>query len=134
MALLKKLFIWLLVAALVFAAGLSYWALQPITEPGQPPIAFSIKVGSGSRSTANQIADAGVPVNPILLEVLARGTRKSARLKAGNYELKPGTTPLGLLRQLVRGEFAQESLVIIEGWTFKQMREAIAKHPGTSHD
>jgi len=81
-----------------------------------------------------QIARAGVPVNPLLLSVLARLTGKSAKLKAGHYELKPGTSPLALIDQLVRGEFAQESLVIIEGWTFRQMRQAIAAHPALKHD
>jgi UPF0755 protein len=34
----------------------------------------------------------------------------------------------------VRGEFAQEQLTIIEGWSFKQMRAAIAAHKGLKHD
>ena len=38
-------------------------------------------------------------------------------MKAGSYTLKPGTTPRRLIDQLIRGEFAQESLAIIEGWT-----------------
>jgi UPF0755 protein len=134
MTLLKKLVLWLFFAALALAAGIIRWAQQPIIDAGSLPIAFSIKAGSGTRSMANQIADAGIPVNPMLLEMLARSSRKSAKMKAGNYELKAGTTPLKLLDQLVRGEFAQESLVIIEGWTFAQMREAIAKNPATSHD
>lgn len=73
-------------------------------------------------------------MNPMLLGLLARITGKAARLKAGHYELKPGTTPLALIDQLVRGEFAQESIAIIEGWTFKQMRQAIAAHPALKHD
>ncbi len=124
----------MLVLALIFAGGILYWARQPIITKDQPAIEFSIKAGSGSRSTAQQIASAGVPVNPILLALLARGTGKSGKLKAGNYELKPGTTPLKLIDQLVRGEFAQEALAIIEGWTFKQMRQAVAMHPALNHD
>jgi UPF0755 protein len=83
---------------------------------------------------SQQIAAAGVPVNPFLFSMLARVTQKSARIKAGSYELKPGTTPRRLIDQLVRGEFAQESLTIIEGWTFKQMRQAVAAHAGLKHD
>ena len=124
----------MIVGAAASAAAFSYWAQHSILEPGQAPIAFSIQSGSGSRAAAQQIANAGVQVNPVLLSLLAQGVGKSTKLKAGSYELKPGATPLTLLDQLVRGEFAQESLVIIEGWTFKQMREAIAAHPGLSHD
>ncbi|CAN5380675.1 endolytic transglycosylase MltG [soil metagenome] len=134
MSLIRNLIAWIAVAVFVFAAGITYWAFQPIIGTAHQPVAFSIKAGSSTRSTANQISQAGVPVNPILLEALARGTGKSAKLKAGSYELKPGATPMSLLNQLVRGEFAQESLAIIEGWTFKQMREAIGRHPATNHD
>ncbi len=66
--------------------------------------------------------------------VLAQVTGNSTKLKAGTYELKQGTTPRGLVNQLVRGEFAQEALTIIEGWTFKQMRQAIDAHPALKHD
>jgi UPF0755 protein len=66
----------------------------------------------------------------LLFNLLARMTSKSGKLKAGSYELKPGSTPLRLIDQLARGEFAQEQLTIIEGWTFRQMRAAIAAHQG----
>jgi UPF0755 protein len=116
------------------AAAMTFWAHQPIIGGEEAPIEFSIKSGSSVRSSAQQIAASGVPVNSILLAFLARISGKSAKLKAGNYELKPGTTPLALIDQLVRGEFAQESLAIIEGWSFKQMRQAIAEHPSLKHD
>jgi UPF0755 protein len=133
-ALIKKLLFSLIVVALLAGAGLAFWSQQPIIDAGQPPIDFTIAPGSGVRGSAQQIASAGVPVNPVLLELVARLTGKSARLKAGSYELKPGTTPLKLIGQLVRGEFAQESLSIIEGWTLRQMRMAIAAHPALKHD
>lgn len=134
MALIKKLFFGFLVLALAGAGIVTYWARQPILADSQPALAFSIKSGSGVQSTAQQIEAAGAPVNALLFGLLVRVTGKSAKLKAGNYELKPGTTPLRLVSQLVRGEFAQESLAIIEGWSFRQMRQAIAAHPGLNHD
>jgi UPF0755 protein len=134
MALIKKFLVIIVILSLAAAGGFYFWAHQPIIAAGQKPIEFAIKSGSSVKSSAEQIASAGVPVNPDLLGVLARLTGKSARLKAGNYELKPGTTPLALVDQLVRGEFAQEALAVIEGWSFRQMREAIAKHPALKHD
>jgi UPF0755 protein len=132
--LIKKILVIIVVLALLFAGTVYFWARQPIIGSDHPSIEFSIKPGSGVRSSTEQIANAGVPVNPTLLGLLARVTGKGARLKAGNYELKPGATPLALIGQLVRGEFAQESLAIIEGWTFRQMREAVAQHPSLKHD
>lgn len=119
----------------VLAAGGSfgYWALDPITTE-EPPIEFSITPGSGAHAAGQQIMEAGVPIEPLLFNLLARLTGKSGKIKAGAYELKPGTSPLALVDQLVRGEFAQETLTIIEGWTFRQMRQAIAAHKGLKHD
>jgi UPF0755 protein len=132
--LIKKFIVFLVAVSLLAAAGMAFWSHVPIIGTDSQPIEFEVKAGSGVRGSTQQIAAAGVPVNPALLALLARLTGKSSRLKAGNYELKPGTTPLALINQLVRGEFAQESLAIIEGWTFKQMRQAIAAHPALKHD
>lgn len=131
---IKKFFVLFIIVAIAFASAIGYWAVQPIVAPGGAPIPFSIKAGSSVKSSADQIAASGVPLNPTLFHLLARLSGKSAKLKAGSYELKPGTTPLALIDQLVRGEFAQESVAIIEGWTFRQMRQAIDSHPSIKHD
>src|SRR5450830_673951 len=133
MALIKKTIVLGMLAAVVAGGYFAYWARTPITTE-EPPIDFTIAAGSGAGSASQQIADAGIPVPPLLFNLLARFTGKSGKLKAGSYELKPGTTPLRLIQQLVRGEFAQETLTIIEGWTFRQMRQAIAAHKGLKHD
>ncbi|RJF96333.1 endolytic transglycosylase MltG [Noviherbaspirillum saxi] len=131
---MKKLIFSIVLLCAMGGAGITFLANQPITGKDAKPIEFAVKAGSSVRSSTRQIAEAGVPVNPWVVEFLARASGKAARLKAGNYELKPGTTPLGLIDQLVRGEFAQEGLAVIEGWSFRQMRQAIAAHPAVKHD
>lgn len=131
---MKKLLTWTFLLAIVVIASFMFWAEQAIIDKGHPSIEFTIAPGSGLRSSMQQIDEALVPVQPMLMVVLAQVTGNSTKLKAGAYELKPGTTPRGLLRQLVRGEFAQEGLTFIEGWSFKQMRQAINAHPSLKHD
>lgn len=131
---MKKFLVFIIGVSIVFAGAIAFWARQPIISADQSPIEFTIKSGSGVRGATQQIANAGVPVQPVLLEILARATGRGTRMKAGSYELKPGATPLNLINQLARGEFAQEALTIIEGWTFKQMRQAIAEHQALKHD
>ncbi|AYM76667.1 endolytic transglycosylase MltG [Janthinobacterium agaricidamnosum] len=133
MAFFKKLVVSSVIAAIGVGGTFVYWAQQPITTDGEA-IPFTIAPGSGAHAAGQQIADAGVPIVPILFNMLARIEGKTSKIKAGSYELKPGTTPQRLITQLARGEFAQESLTIIEGWTFKQMRMAMASHPGLKHD
>ena len=133
MAFLKKLLVLGFLLLLAAVGGFTYWAEQPITTAAAP-IDFTVTSGNGVGAIAQEIAKAGVPVNPFLFSLLARVTQKASSIKAGAYELKPNTTPRRLVDQLVRGEFAQESLTIIEGWTFRQMRMAVAANKGLKHD
>ena len=130
---IKKLLFVLTVVFLVAATGFGYWAGKPILTAGEP-IPFTIEPGSSGIGAIRQVTAAGVPVNARLLSLLARVTGRSGSIKAGAYELEPGASPLDLVDQLVRGEFAQESVRIIEGWTFAQMRAAIAAHKSLRHD
>jgi len=133
MGFIKKLLFLSVLLGIIAVTLFVFWTKAPITSSGEP-IAFAITPGSNVSQAGQQIRSAGVRINPFLFSMLARATQKSSKIKAGSYELKPHTTPLGLIDQLVRGEFAQESLTIIEGWTFKQMRQAVAGSKGLKHD
>jgi UPF0755 protein len=133
MAIFRKIIVMGVIAAIVAVAGFQWWVRQPITTGGDP-IPFAIAPGSHVGAAAQQMAAAGVPVNPFLFGILARITGKAGKIKAGSYELKPDTTPKRLLIQLIRGEFAQESVTIIEGWTFRQMRQAVDAAPNLKHE
>jgi len=78
--------------------------------------------------------EAGIQVQPLLFELIARLSGKANKLKAGSYELEAGKTPLNLLDKVVNGEVSLASLTIIEGWTFQQMRRAIDAHVAIKHD
>ena len=118
----------------VLAGGFYYWAGQPILKADGEVIPFTVSAGAGVRGAMEEVARSGAPVHPLLLEALARITGKSGKIKAGAYELAPGTSPRRLVEQLVRGEFAQHALVVIEGWTFRQMRQAVADNTALKHD
>ncbi|KFI07671.1 hypothetical protein JN27_08870 [Massilia sp. BSC265] len=130
---MKKLLVTGVIVSVAAVAGFSYWAKSPL-DTGGKVVEFSIAPGSGVGAAAQQMAKAGVPVNPQLFNILARVTGEAGRIKAGSYELKQDTSPRRLLAQLVRGEFAQEAITIVEGWTFRQMRAAIAAHERLRHD
>lgn len=132
--LIKRILLLLLLTSALSSLAVLFWARQPIMANNPATIDFVIAPGSGARSSTEQIASAGIAVNARLLELVARATGKSARMKAGSYTFKPGTSPLQLIEQLTRGEFAQETLIIVEGWTFAQMRAAIAAHPALRHE
>jgi UPF0755 protein len=71
---------------------------------------------------------------PWAFEALVRVLGKAGEIKAGTYEIRPGTTPLDLLGKLTRGEFVLSEVVFIEGWSFRQLREALDRHPHVAHE
>lgn len=116
------------------SAFLVYWSRDPLLAPGGAAIEVSIAPGSGLRSAMKQVHTGGVPVQPMLMEFLARGMGKGGAIKPGSYRVMPGTTPLGLLDMLVRGNTIRESLTVIEGWTFAQMRAELARQKWLKQD
>ncbi|MBC3868647.1 endolytic transglycosylase MltG [Undibacterium oligocarboniphilum] len=133
MRLIRLLFILLVFAAVAASAGFQFWTGQVI-EVGETPVEFTIRPGSSVRSATRQMHDAGLPVQPLLMELLARLSGKANQIKAGSYALEQGKTPLQLLDKIVNGEFSMGSVVIIEGWNFSQMRKAIDAQPALKHD
>ncbi|MBI4741392.1 MAG: endolytic transglycosylase MltG [Betaproteobacteria bacterium] len=121
----------LLAAAAV--AGFAWVVSSPIPLK-TPAIDFNIAPGSGLRSAARQIADAGADLDPRVFVALGKLMRSEASIKAGSYELKSGVTPQQLMEKLTRGDVTQAEIAFIEGWTFRQMRERLDAHPDLRHD
>ena len=89
---------------------------------------ISIQPKSGLKSIANQLVEQQVLGNPWAFIVLAKLLQKEQNLKAGEYTLNKNITPYQLLLSLNHGKATQGSITFIEGKTFKQMREKIAKN------
>ncbi|CAN4271409.1 COG1559 Aminodeoxychorismate lyase [Methylophilaceae bacterium] len=87
-----------------------------------------IQPKSGLRSIANQLVEQKVLGSPWPFILLAKILEKEQNLKAGDYTLNKNVTPYQLLLSLNRGKATQGSITFIEGKTFKQMREKIAKN------
>lgn len=134
MSFLKKTLIGLIAVIVLLASVLLFWANQPILPDDAEAVAFSVRPGSGVKSAAWQINQAGVPMNAALFSLLVRISGNSGEIKAGHYELEVGGSPMSLMAQLTRGDVVQERLTIIEGWTFGQMRQMLAEHSGVEHD
>lgn len=122
-----RLFIVVVLALALLVGGAGYvWVNQPF-ELAADTVDLSIEPGASGREIAGAVTEAGVSVNPTLLYGWFRVSGESRLIRAGSYELDRGTTPRSLLRKLVRGEEALRSVTLVEGWNFRQVREALAK-------
>ncbi len=133
LSLIRKLFVLTVVGVIALAAYAAWYALAPI-EAARYPAEFQVAPGSGLRSAARQIEAGGVAVGRIRFEILTRALGKSQEIKAGSYELEAAVNPLQLLDKLTRGDVTQAELTVIEGWTFRQFRGAMAAHPALRGD
>jgi UPF0755 protein len=93
---------------------------------------FEVSPGSSMRTVLHALQQQQLITDARKLEwflrCCKRGTPLAAgNVKAGRYRIVPGQPPLEILRQLVEGRVALERVTILEGWTFAQMREHLAK-------
>ena len=132
MIIFKRIFLFFALVLALAMSGFAWWANSAISDK-RAPIHFDIRPG-GINYVVNQLHVQGIQVNGSLFRILARLTGNAEKLRAGSYELKPGETPSDLMEKLAKGLVSYESITIVEGWTFKQMREALATHPRLKHD
>jgi UPF0755 protein len=88
--------------------------------------------GTPLRRVTADLAQQGLLDKPWLLDVYARATGEATRIRAGEYELTAGTTPLTLLDKLVAGAVYLHEVTIVEGSRFAEVLAALRMHPAVS--
>lgn len=118
----------LLLAVLLAGLGALGWLHYPLLSAREPlSLDLSIEPGTSPRAVAQAVVDAGVNTSATALYVWFRLSGQDRRIRAGSYEIAPGTTPRRLLSMLVRGEESLRSLTLVEGWNWRQVRQALAR-------
>ncbi len=126
--LLRALGALILLGILVVAGAVAAVFYYPLPMPADK-VDFVIDQGSTMRGVARQVNEAGVRVPPEALLAVARISGMDRQVKAGGYEMTRGETLWTLLNRMSRGDVTQREVAFIEGWTFRQMRAALARHP-----
>lgn len=125
---LRTMFLLLLLAALALAGAAWWWLQRPLTL-NAPTVELSIEPGASPREVAGAWVLAGVQEDARLLYHWFRWSGQARQIRAGSYEIHQGITPRGLLDKMVRGEEVLEQVRLIEGWTWRQFRAALARAP-----
>ena len=126
----KSLLTGVLAAVLLLFAAALWWLNEPIAlrlPPDRQVVDLEIEPGTPASGVADAVVASGGEVPALLLQAWFRSSGQARLIKAGSYELAPGTTPRKLLRMLVRGEETLKSITLVEGWTFAQVRSALQK-------
>ncbi len=72
--------------------------------------------------------------NPLYWRVLAEQMRVAGKLHAGEYALDVGVTPRQLLANMAAGKVLQRNFTIVDGWSFAELRLALASADKLRHD
>ena len=122
----------------VFVAG--WWVVEHELAGLESPLNLTsgdltlvITPGMTLSEVSTDLGNQGILRNPRSLVWYARWNELAPLIKAGEYVVPAGTTPLGLLSLLIEGKVIQWSFTIIEGWTFRQLRERLALNPHLLH-
>ena len=81
--------------------------------------------GSSIRTLANQLIEKDLLENKYYLLIWGKLNRQETRLQAGEYVITPGLSLARLLNNMVAGNVVQHDLVLIEGYTFRQILQTI---------
>lgn len=136
---LRKLFITLLLLCVLifisllvlrFAFFTPIQANQNNNQTTTQIIRIQVKSGSSHNTLANQLVNQGL-AHDIWTTKLAMKLL-NLKPKAGVYAIEPPTTPWQVLKKLQSGTIEMARITFIEGWSVKQMRQAIARHDGFS--
>lgn len=128
MKLFKSLALAFVIGSLLLVIGLGgkvwHWSTSPIPMSAQA-VEFTVPKGSTIRTVAETLAKAGLDIEPQLFILYARYTGQDVQLKAGAYEVTQGMTPVDVLDKLAKGDMIKRQIALIEGWTYKQIRQAL---------
>jgi len=94
---------------------------------------FSIESGSSFQHFAQQLLKRGWIEDSFWLKSYIRLFPHAAKIKAGTYKIPVETTLKSLLALLVQGKEHQFEITFIEGSTFKEWLELLAKTPKIEH-
>ena len=115
----------------VLAVLAGWWFYQDVQKRLNMPLAiegsayFSIEPGMSLLAVAEGVAERGWFEYPYMLQLEGKLRGVDGLIKAGQYQVEPGTTALSFLDMIVAGKVTQHSLTIVEGWTFPRIITAL---------
>jgi UPF0755 protein len=132
----------LAIVVLLAIAGALFYGSNDFNRFSRSPMSVtvqggSIDIGRGSsfKNIVGELRQRGLTTaNPFYWRVLAEQMRVAGKLHAGEYALDIGITPRQLLTNMAAGKVLQRNFTIVDGWTFAELRQALAGAEKLRHD
>lgn len=118
----------LIVFAAIVAGGVFLYAKRSFE--GRGPLAadstFAVKEGAGLNTIANNLEEGGMITSSRIFALGVGAAGKASALKAGEYEIKAGSSMRDIMDVIASGKSILASLTIPEGLTVEQAFQRIA--------
>ena len=122
--------------AFVFAVTLGAHLWNVLARPAIPAehvIAFTIDQGDSFLHIADQLVHHGAIPGSLYAVVAAKLLGAETRIKAGEYVLAGPMTALEVFRELIDGGGVLHRQTFLEGWTMREMLEALKENPAVKN-
>ncbi len=100
----------------------------PIDIQGTDTV-FEVRPGMPFGQISSALAERGIIDQPTLFRLYARIVDKAGRVHVGEYPIENGMTPKQILDMFVVGDVRLYSFTIVEGWTFRELLDALNRDP-----
>jgi len=116
---------------LVAVAAVSWSGLRSLDTPLRvtAPTRFKVASGASFAHVATELATQGIIAQPKVWILYARWKGLAPAVKAGEYEIQPGTTARELLTKMVNGQVLLHSFTIVDGWRVQDLLDALGRNP-----
>jgi UPF0755 protein len=121
----------LVVFATIIGVGVFYYGVRSYDEPG-PLVAntnFIVRNGAGTNEIAANLERNNIITDGRVFRVLSRVYLDGETLKAGEYEIKAGSSMRDIVELLKSGKSILYSVSVPEGLTVKQVFQRLADDP-----
>ena len=123
----RRLFLLLLVAALIVGGGVGWLWMGP--GPAEKPVAVIVPEGSSLTGTARQLEKSGAIRSSRQFLLLARLFGEKGIIRAGEYEVPAGASPKAVLDILQSGKTLQRFVTVPEGMPSVVVAEKLMATP-----
>ncbi|MFF7107742.1 endolytic transglycosylase MltG [Pseudomonas sichuanensis] len=136
---MRRKFLLLLEMGLILAGLALGWAAWKVNSVLEQPLQVAqerlldVPGGTTPNRMFYRMEGEGLLDDALWLRLYWRFNMAGTPLHTGEYRLTPGMTVGQLFDAWQRGDVVQYNLTLVEGWTFRQVRAAVARHDKIKH-